>query len=98
MAGTLFTTDPSKPLEIRLSKDGLGSTAPKTVGQVFRDTVKEHGEKHALAYKEDGEWKRLTFKEYYNLSLRVAKSFLKVRMSYFYSESVHAVYRLYICS
>ncbi len=78
MAGTLFTTDPSKPIELRIGKDGFEATKPITVGESFRNTVKQYGDKQALAYKEKGEWKKLTFKEYYDLSVRAAKSFKKV--------------------
>ena len=78
MAGTNFTTDPSKPLELKIGKDGIEATEPITVGEAFRRTVKQHGDTNALACKEDGQWKKITFKEYYGLSIRAAKSFKKV--------------------
>lgn len=76
--GKLFTIDPSKPVELAITKDGPGSATPKTIGDVFRESVKKFGDKDGLKHKVDGEWKSLTFKEYYDLSVRAAKSFLKV--------------------
>ena len=78
MADKVYTTDPSKPVKLRIAKEGFASVEPITIVQAFRRTVEQHGGSDALAYKEDGVWKKLTFKEYYNLSVQVAKSFLKV--------------------
>lgn len=79
--GKLFTVDPSKPVELAVTKDGPGSATPKTVGDVFKESVKKYSGLDALKYKEDGEWKSLSFKEYYDLSIRAAKSLLKVSLS-----------------
>ena len=81
MAGKVFTTDPSQPLEIRLGEgEEFSARPPQTVGSVFRQTVATHGDKQALAYKSNGgDWTRLSYTQYYNLCVRVAKSFRKVQ-------------------
>ena len=53
---------------------------PITVGQLFKDAVARFPKQPALKYKEDGEWKSFTYTEYYDECIRVAKSFIKVRV------------------
>lgn len=54
----------------------------KTIGEVFRDTKSSFPNHPALKYKEgrDGEWKTITYTEYYDCCIKAAKSFLEVRV------------------
>lgn len=49
-----------------------------TVGQLFKNTVKRCPDHPALKYKEDGAWKAISYKHYYDQCIVAAKSFLKV--------------------
>jgi len=44
------------------------------------DTKKQFPTNPALKYKEEGEWKSITYTEYYEHCIKAAKSFLKVRV------------------
>ena len=54
----------------------------RTVGKMFLDTVAKYPAHPALRYKEGREWKTITYSEYYNLSITVAKAFLKVSWNF----------------
>ena len=51
MSGKHWVTDPTAYLEPKIDKTGYGAKAPKTVIQVFRETVRKHGNQNALACK-----------------------------------------------
>ena len=72
------TTDPRETLEIAIESDGLAADEPTTVGKVFKDTVSKLPNHPALRYKEDGIWKEITYKEYYDMVVKAGKGFLKV--------------------
>jgi len=61
-------------------KPGIELEEPITVGQLFKKTVEKFPKHSALEYKEDGKWKTFTYTKYYDLCVRAAKSFLKVRV------------------
>lgn len=73
------TTDPSDGVDLAMGVKGIEAVPPITVGQMFQETVRKFPSHPALRYKEGGEWKSITYDEYYELSIRAAKSFLKVR-------------------
>lgn len=73
------TTDPSDGVDLAMGVKGIEAAPPITVGQMFQETVRKFPSHPALRYKEGGEWKSITYEEYYKLSIRAAKSFLKVR-------------------
>ena len=80
MAATskFFSVDPSKPVDIVLGESGLTAEEPITIGQMFRATLSNCPNNHALASKEGDTWSKLTYTEYYNYCTKAAKSFLKV--------------------
>lgn len=78
------TTDPSDTLEILVEPEGLAADEPTTMGKVFKATVKRIPDHPALRYKEDGIWKEITYKQYYNLVVQAGKGFLKVKLMYMY--------------
>lgn len=53
---------------------------PITIGQLFQNAVKKFPKHPALKYKIGKKWKSITFTGYYELCIRAAKSFLKVRV------------------
>lgn len=70
--------DRGKPKVSR--KPGIEPEERITVGQLFKKTVEKFPKHSALKYKEDGKWKTFTYTKYYDLCVRAAKSFLKVRV------------------
>ena len=65
--------------------DEVNQAITPTVGQIFKETVEKFPMHPALKYKEDETWKTITYTEYYNLCIKAAKSFLKVRVGAPYS-------------
>jgi hypothetical protein len=78
-SGKHRTTDPRDTLEILVESKGLAADEPTTMGKVFKSTVSRIPNHVALRYKEDGVWKEITYKEYYNLVVQAGKGFLKVQ-------------------
>ena len=72
---------PKPKAEVILSREsGIEEEEPLTVGQLFKNAVRKFPKQPALKYKEDGKWKTFTYTQYYDLCIRAAKSFLKVRV------------------
>lgn len=44
-------TEPHERVDIQLQPRGFGALTPRTVIDVFRDTVQKHGSRPALCYK-----------------------------------------------
>uniref|UniRef100_A0A8D2QVD0 Uncharacterized protein n=1 Tax=Zosterops lateralis melanops TaxID=1220523 RepID=A0A8D2QVD0_ZOSLA len=62
---------------VRLRIDNSCPQTPITVHQMFKDSLEKYGSLNALASKKNGKWEKITFSEYYCLSRKAAKSFLK---------------------
>ena len=71
---------PDGVVDLAIGEKGIEAEEPMTVGQLFKDAVDRFPKNPALKYKEDGKWKDISYKEYYDLCIKAAKSFLKVRV------------------
>ncbi|XP_067390786.1 long-chain-fatty-acid--CoA ligase ACSBG1 isoform X4 [Emydura macquarii macquarii] len=87
--------EPSEPLwttfadgVVKLRIDQSCSQTPITVHQMFKETVERYGPLNAMASKKNGKWEKITFSEYYNLSWKAAKSFLKLGLERFHSVAI----------
>ena len=49
-----WTSEPSEPLDIKMGSSGAAAYLPRTVVDVFQDTVTKHGSRPALALKKKG--------------------------------------------
>jgi len=58
--------------------EGMNSLEPKTIGQIFKETVAEFPDRNSLGYKDGEEWKYIKFPQYYDMCIAAAKSFIKV--------------------
>lgn len=65
-------------MELLIGESGIEAEEPMTVGQMFQATKNKVPNHPALKYKDNGEWKAITYAEYYDLCVQAAKSFLKV--------------------
>ena len=76
------TTNPSDGIDIAMGTEGLAAVEPITVGQMFKDTVSKIPNNAALRFRENDEWKDISYSVYYDLVIMAAKSFLKVSPYY----------------
>lgn len=82
-----WTTEPDGHLDPKVTRDGAGSVEPKTIIDIFRNTVEKHGTENAMALKRkvDGklptEWKTWSYQEYYAECKAFAKTLIKLEVS-----------------
>ena len=76
-----FSTNPNDGVELIMGEGDLEGAEPITVGQSLRAAMEKTPGGSALGYKEDGEWKYISYTEYYKLCISAAKSFRKVGIS-----------------
>lgn len=74
----MWTTDVNGLVKLRV--DPTCPQTPITVHQMFQESLDKYGSLNALASKKNGKWEKITFSEYYSLSRKAAKSFLKVNV------------------
>ncbi|XP_051484655.1 long-chain-fatty-acid--CoA ligase ACSBG1 isoform X3 [Apus apus] len=89
------STEPTEPLwtsfadgRVRLRIDKSCPQTPITVHQMFKESLEKYGSLNALASKKNGKWEKITFSEYYCLSRKAAKSFLKLGLERFHSVGI----------
>ncbi|XP_070809871.1 long-chain-fatty-acid--CoA ligase ACSBG1 [Pituophis catenifer annectens] len=74
--------------QVKLRRDPTCSQAPITIHQMFLESLEKYKSLNALASKKDGKWEKITFSEYYHLSRKAAKSFLKLGLERFHSVAI----------
>ena len=74
------TWNPDEVVDLARGESGIESEEPITVGELFKDAVRRHQKHPALQYKENGEWKAISYADYHSCCFKAAKSFLKVRV------------------
>lgn len=77
-ATQLWTTRRDEAVRLRMEGSGMASNTPITIHQMFLETVETYGDHPALAFKEEGRWVTITYRQYYQQCRAAAKSFLKV--------------------
>ncbi|KAJ6664148.1 hypothetical protein lerEdw1_008363 [Lerista edwardsae] len=55
---------------------------------MFQESLEKYGSLHAMASKKNGKWEKITFEEYYHLSRKAAKGFLKLGLEQFHSVAI----------
>lgn len=83
---SLWTTDVNGLVKLRV--DPTCPQTPITVHQMFQESLDKYGSLNALASKKNGKWEKITFSEYYSLSRKAAKSFLKLGLERFHSVAI----------
>ncbi|XP_076204536.1 long-chain-fatty-acid--CoA ligase ACSBG1 isoform X2 [Aptenodytes patagonicus] len=73
---------------VRLRIDNSCPQTPITVHQMFKESLEKYASLNALASKKNGKWEKITFSEYYCLSRKAAKSFLKLGLERFHSVAI----------
>ena len=84
----LWSTDPAAGVDLAVEPEAgsIEAQQPVTIGKLFKTTVERAPDAPALKCEVDGQeeaggWKTITYKEYYDLCVSAAKSFLKVSYS-----------------
>lgn len=72
------TSDPRLGVDLAFGTEHLQDLEPLTVGQLFKQTVKQIPDGVALKFKEGDQWQSINYTEYYNMVIKAAKSFTKV--------------------
>lgn len=68
-----------QPVKLRLSDKGqISNQKPVSVPTVFRHTVKKYPNHVALAVKSGKEWKKWSYRQYYDDVMRAARALIKV--------------------
>ncbi|KAI5692056.1 hypothetical protein M8J76_008879, partial [Diaphorina citri] len=75
----LYTTEPHGRTRIHLGEAGVAAQPPISVPGLLGRTAAQYPDQVALCQKqENGEWKKVTYKEYEANVRTVAKAFLKL--------------------
>ncbi|XP_064090850.1 long-chain-fatty-acid--CoA ligase ACSBG2-like [Macrobrachium nipponense] len=80
------TANRTDAVKLHLEERGVASRQPVSVPTLFKQKVEEYEDKIALQYKEDGEWKGITYGVYYQQVNLAAKAFIKLGL-----KRLHAV-------
>lgn len=87
-AEQLWTTGRDKAVRLRMEGSGPASETPITTHQMFLETVESYGDQPALAFKKDGQWQTVTYRQYYEQCRAAAKSFLKLGLERFHGVGI----------
>ncbi|XP_059345670.1 long-chain-fatty-acid--CoA ligase ACSBG2 isoform X3 [Ammospiza nelsoni] len=85
---SMWTTRRDGEVKLRMEEQGPGSEAPKTVHQLFQESVNKYSNLYALSSKKNGKWVKLTYKMYYDECWKAAKSFLKLGLERFHGVGI----------
>nr|XP_046241367.1 long-chain-fatty-acid--CoA ligase ACSBG2-like isoform X1 [Scatophagus argus] len=87
-ADQLWCTRRDEAVRLRMEGSGSASDTPITVHQMFLETVETYGDHTALAFKKDGQWGTVTYKQFYDQSRAAAKSFLKLGLERYHGVAI----------
>ncbi|XP_044294935.1 long-chain-fatty-acid--CoA ligase ACSBG1 isoform X1 [Varanus komodoensis] len=85
-AASLWTTASNGLVKLRMDTTCLQT--PVTVHQMFQESLEKYASLEAMASKKDGKWEKISFSEYYQLSRKAAKSFLKLGLERLHSVAI----------
>ncbi|XP_067872507.1 long-chain-fatty-acid--CoA ligase ACSBG2 isoform X2 [Heterodontus francisci] len=84
----LSTTHKDGEIKLRMDDPDSPEQPPMTVHQMFMESVGKYADYMALASKHGEQWKKITFKQYYNECRGAAKSFLKLGLQRFHGVGI----------
>jgi long-chain-fatty-acid--CoA ligase ACSBG len=86
MSGVHWVTEPHAVLTPKIEASGFAAIPAKTIIEVFRETVKKHGTRNAMASKPkvngtvSAEWKYWTFAQYWEECVTFAKALVHLKV------------------
>ncbi|GCB70516.1 hypothetical protein scyTo_0005696, partial [Scyliorhinus torazame] len=84
----LCTTKQDDEITLRMDQSNCPEQPPVTVHQMFMESIEKYGDYMALASKHGEQWKKITFKQYYNECRDAAKGFLKLGLRRFHGVGI----------
>ncbi|XP_072338674.1 long-chain-fatty-acid--CoA ligase ACSBG2 isoform X2 [Scyliorhinus torazame] len=84
----LCTTNQDDEITLRMDQSNCPEQPPVTVHQMFMESIEKYGDYMALASKHGEQWKKITFKQYYNECRDAAKGFLKLGLRRFHGVGI----------
>ncbi|XP_056678523.1 long-chain-fatty-acid--CoA ligase ACSBG2 isoform X5 [Monodelphis domestica] len=84
----LWTVNRDGEVRLRMENIGSGSERPMTIHKYMLDAVSKYGNYMALGTKKDNKWQMTTYKEYYELCRKAAKSFIKLGLERFHGVGI----------
>ena len=82
------TIEPTSGVDLRIAQSGLAAENPITVPTMMRNSVSKTPDRAALCYKDEGNWKSISYTEYYRLCVAAAKAFLKLGLEPFHGVGI----------
>lgn len=90
-ADNFTTTDPTKPVKLRIAGEGVASLDPLSVPDLMNRTVRDYPDHPAMMYKNGQKvWTPITYKEYQQRVHKMAKVFIKLGLEAHHTVSVLA--------
>ena len=83
-----WVCEPDAELPIKVGADGPAALTPLTVPQLFKQNCAKYGDKNALNVKRDGKWEATSYAQYYEQSVKLAKSLLAIGVKQFQGVSI----------
>lgn len=77
-SGLLHTDDPSQVIGLTLAEEGFAAEEPTTISRLLQKAVAKFRNHPALRFKENTVWKELTYSQYYDYCVEVAKACIQV--------------------
>ncbi|CAL8248139.1 unnamed protein product [Merluccius merluccius] len=87
-ADRLWTSSRDQAVRLRVEGSGPGSEAPLTVHQMLQETAERFADHPALAFKRDGRWATVTWRQHYQQCRAAAKSFLKLGLERYHGVGI----------
>jgi len=87
-ADRIWTWNRDEPVKIRLAESGPAAEKPISIPSMFENTVKKHPNALAMAVKRDGEWKKWTYKQYYDDVIIAAKALIALGVETYHGVGV----------
>ncbi len=73
-----FSSRLDEPVKLRIKDTNSTEYKPLSVYTIFEQTVNKRPNHPALCYKQQDKWLKFTYKEYFEICRKAAKSFIKV--------------------
>lgn len=83
-----WTTDRGGNVKLCITESGTASVSPISVPGLMHRTVEQYPDHVALQYKENNEWKTITFREYEKSVRTVAKAFLHLGLEKYHGVGI----------
>ena len=92
----VWSIDPADGPDIAMEQSGISAEEPITIGQMMKNTVSKVPDRVGLRYKTGETWNDITYQQYYDQCIAVAKSFLKVHVHVYVYTCIYMYMYMYM--